>query len=60
MNMPYKTEDWHVLSHEQYFKKHCSLDINDCDFNFLIEIFSLFLYHCGFLYSKYLFKLQSL
>ena len=38
------------------FKKYRFLDISGCDFNFLIEIFSLFLCHCGFSYGKYLFK----
>ena len=38
------------------FKKYRFLDISGCDLYFLIEIFSLFLCHCGFSYGKYLFK----
>ena len=30
----YKAENWHALSHEQYFSKHRFLDICRCAFNF--------------------------
>ena len=30
--MPYKAKNWHALSHEQYFPKHCFLDICRCVF----------------------------
>ena len=31
--MPYNAENWHVLSHEQYFSKHRFLDTCRCAFN---------------------------
>ena len=31
--VPYQTEKWHALSHEQYFSKHRFLDICRCAFN---------------------------
>ena len=30
--MPYKVENWHALSHEQYFSKHRFSDICPCAF----------------------------
>ena len=31
--MPYKAENWHTLSHKQYFSKHRFLNICRCSFN---------------------------
>ena len=36
----YKAENWHALSHEQYFSKHHFLDICQCVFNTIVtELF---------------------
>ena len=32
--VPYKAENWHTWSYEQYFSKHRFLDICRCVFNF--------------------------
>ena len=35
--VPYKAENWHALSHEQYFSKHRFLDICRCTFKPIIR-----------------------
>ena len=41
--MPFKAENWHALSHEQYFLKHRFVDICRCAFNTIKSVFiSLF------------------
>ena len=39
--MPYKAENWHTLSHEQYFMKHGFLDICRCAFNISRRLVSM-------------------
>ena len=36
--VPYKAENWHALSHEQYFSKHRFLDICRCAFSIEQEL----------------------
>ena len=39
--VPYKAQNWHAWSHEQYFSKHRFLDICRCAFN-SIKVLSIF------------------
>ena len=36
--MPYKAENWHALSHEQYLLEHCFLDTCQCPLKSEIKI----------------------
>ena len=46
--MPSKAQNWHDLSHEQYFLKHRFLDICRCAFNIARALVSMYYWRLDF------------